>query len=217
MGKLDKILGGQRILEKVNSSINGELTVVRDFAWGTYIKGGGLTQSGGVAESVWRTSIKRVKGNKNEIDSALILGLGGGSIAKLIRKKWSNAKITGVDIDPVIVGLGEKHMNLESYGVETFIDDAENFLNKAIKNKKIYDLICVDMYVQDNVPEQFTTDEFLEKLKMILEKDGIVVFNRLYYGEKRPLAVKFGQRLEKIFSHVDVVYPEANVMFICTN
>ena len=64
MNKTLDFLTGIKILEEVESLINGKLAVVRDLAWGTYIKGGGLTQSGGVAEKVWKTSLKEVKGKR---------------------------------------------------------------------------------------------------------------------------------------------------------
>ena len=66
------------------------------------------------------------------------------------------------------------------------------------------------------VPEKLETVEFFEKVKDILKEDGVVVINRLYYGEKRKEAIKILEKLEKVFTNVKVVYPEANVMFICS-
>jgi len=83
------------------------------------------------------------------------------------------------------------------------------------KNNFKYDLIIVDTYHGSQFPIKFESDRFLNLiLKMVTEK-GTVIFNRLYYGEKRPSAVKFGQKLEKTFKKVDWFYPEANLMFIC--
>ena len=71
--------------------------------------------------------------------------------------------------------------------------------------------------MQDNVPDKFTNDKFIKDIKMLLGKDGVAIFNRLYHGEKRPEAMKFADRLEKMFGKVDPLYPEANVMFLCTS
>jgi len=212
-------LAGIKVLEEVESPINGKLTVVRDLAWGTYIKGGGLTQSGGVAEKVWRTALQKLQTSKTpNIQKVLILGLGGGGIAKIVRKNWPQAKIVGVDVDPIIVGLGKKYLGLDKLGVEIIIQDAFVFLTShqsPITNH--YDLVCIDMYVGDQVPKKFETDAFLKLVLEILTSEGVAVFNRLYYGEKRKEAEEFHRKLIQIFEKVRPVYPEANVMYVCSS
>jgi len=215
MGSLVKFLGGQVVLEEVDSEINGRLTVIQDLAWGTYIKGGGLTQSGGVAKAVWKTSLSKVRSEKSGVRNSLIVGLGGGSIAELIERYWPESEIMGVDIDPEIVRLGKKYLKLDPEKVEIVIGDAY----KLVMSKKLqaasYDLICVDTYVGDNFPEAFESGRFLKRVRDLLASGGVAVFNRLYYDEKRILAEKFEKKLEGVFSKVERVYPEANVMFVC--
>ena len=64
MGKLD-LLTGRKILEEAESPINGKLTVIRDLAWGIHIQDeNGLTQSGGVAENIWKTPLNKIKKQK---------------------------------------------------------------------------------------------------------------------------------------------------------
>jgi spermidine synthase len=148
-------------------------------------------------------------------EGVLILGLGGGSCAKLIKKYWQYAKITGIDFDKKIVELGKKYLSLSDVNAEIIVDDAFEFVEKAVKEKRIYDLIIVDLYVGREYPVIFEGDIFVENIKKILNQKGIVIFNRLYFGEKRPQTAKFGRKLEKYFSNVEYFYPEANVMLIC--
>ncbi len=215
MGKLDNFLSGTKILEEIESPINGRLTVIRDLAWGVYIKGGGLTQSGGVVNKVWRTSLKEAKKIKSKAKKCLILGLGGGGVAKIINKKWQEPIITGVEIDPIMINLGEKHMGLKESGVKVVNEDAMRFVEKQTKKKEKYDLILVDMYIGDTIPEKFETVFFYKMTKKLLKNGGVVIINRLYYGDKRKLADKAYEELKRIFKGVKIVYPEANVMFIC--
>ena len=42
------------------------------------------------------------------IDSALLIGLGGGAMVHHIHHYWSDQKLDAVEIDPVIVDIGEK-------------------------------------------------------------------------------------------------------------
>jgi len=74
----------------------------------------------------------------------------------------------------------------------------------------------VDLYLGKDYPEKFASEEFIQSARNLLVNNGFVIFNRLYFGEKRPQAVKFGNKLENFFSKVDWVYPEANLMFICS-
>lgn len=216
-------LSGIRVLEEVESPINGKIQVIKSLAFGTYIQVDGLTQSGGVITDVWRTTLKKVKGQMSNVKSCLILGLGGGSAAGLVKKYWPDAKITGVELDPIMTGLGDKYLGLGELGVKVIVDDAYDYLihnskfkiqNDKSKLKK-FDLILNDVYVGHEIPQNLESDNYIQRVRTVLARDGIAVFNRLYYGEKRAQAVRFGKKLQKHFSKVDAVYPEANVMYIC--
>lgn len=191
---------GVKILEEVKSKFNGNLKVVRSFGLGTYIQSDGLTQSGGIVETFWKQTLKRIKNSKLEIKNCLILGLGGGTVVKLVRKFWPTAKITGVEIDPIMIELGKKYLGLRD--VKIIIGDALKF---KIDN---YDLVIVDTYLGD---------KFIDLAKSDFKNTKLVVFNRLYYGDKKEEALKFGEKLKKIFKNVDYYYPVTNLMFICSN
>jgi len=205
------IMLGTRILEERDSKYNGHLKVIKTWGMGTYIQAGGLTQSGGIVETIWNSTLKQIN---NDCSNILILGLGGGTLAKLLRKKYPDAKIIGVEIDPIMIELGKKYLDLDKYNIDIKIQDAFLFL-KNNKNKK-YDLLIVDTYFGDKYVEIAGSDPAMA---------GITVFNRLYYGDKRPDTVRFGNKLEKIYKQglplrgkkVTWFYPEANLMFICYN
>lgn len=203
---------GMRVLEKRVSPINGRIVVARSLALGTYIQVEGLTQSGGIVESIWRSTLKKIHNSYPVIHNSLILGLGGGTAARIAKSLWPKAKITGVEIDPIMLELGSRYLELGKTRVKTVVGDAE----RAIKRTKLkYDLILVDIYLGDKFPEKFEEFDFLNRLTRKIEKGGVVIFNRLYYGDKRPEAVKFGEKLKKFFPSVEYYYPEANAMFIC--
>jgi len=67
------------------------------------------------------------------------------------------------------------------------------------------------------IVDTYLGDKFIDITRLHLTKSKIIVFNRLCYGDKRPEAVKFGRKLEKIFPKVEWFYPEANLMFFCYN
>ena len=204
-----------KVLEEASSPINGKITVLKSFGFGTYIQVGDLTQSGGIVYDVWRASLGKVRKIKHDVQHSLILGLGGGTNAQVIREFWPSVQVTGVDIDQVMVEMGKKYLGLKD--VKTVIQDAFDFTADAGEDANKYDLALVDTYLGDAFPEKFESDKFLGRIKKLINTDGIVVFNRLYYGEKRPQAMRFGTKLEKYFSKVDYVFPEANLMLLCYN
>lgn len=182
---------------------------------GTYIQVGGITQSGGIVSKIWRSVLKRVVKLRPNVKSCLILGLGGGTAAGEIKKLWTGVKITGVDNDPKMVEMGRKYLGLKD--VNEVVSDAKDFCLRAYKKGQKYDLILVDIYKGTSFPRQFEKDDFLLEVKGLLDNNGVTVFNRLYFGEKRPKAIRFAKKLEKTFPKVKYVYPEANIMFLCYN
>lgn len=195
-----------KILEERKSEFNKNVKVVRSLGYGTYIQVSGLTQSGGIVESIWKETLRKIK--KEKIKSVLILGLGGGTVAKLVKKYWPESKIVGVEIDTAMIELGKKYLGLKD--IEIIIQDAYGYIKN---NKEKYDLVIVDLYIGDEFPKKFEEEGFLK----LLTKNKLVIFNRLYYGDKRKEAIKFGNKLGMIFSKINWFYPQANLMFICWN
>lgn len=202
-----------KVLQTIDSPINGKIEVVKSIAFGTYISIGGLTQSGGIVYEIWEKTIKRIRKRKPQVNRCLILGLGGGSVYKVIKTIWPNSKSMGVEIDRLMIALGKEYLNLQDININ--IEDAFDFCKKESKLEKHYDLIIVDLYIGDKYPEKFESMEFINSIKKILSKNGMVIFNRLFYDRKRKEALSFSKILQKEFKNVEFFYPEANLMFLC--
>lgn len=196
---------GIKVLEERKSNFNGNLRVVKSFGLGTYVQSNGLTQSGGIVKTFWKQTLKKIKNKKPRVNSCLILGLGCGTVVEIVKNLWGEIKIVGVDIDPVMVELGKKYFGLD--GIETKIQDA------TIPVSGTFDLVIVDLYQGDKFPKKFEDEKFLE----MINKNNLVVFNRLYFKDKKTSTDKFGEKLKLFFKNVDVFLPIANKMFVCTN
>lgn len=208
---------GTAILEERESKYNGHLRVARSLGFGTYIQADGLTQSGGIVGTIWKPTLKQINKLTNQpINNVLILGLGGGTVAKYIRLYWPEAKIMGIDIDPMMIELGKKYLGLGEVGVDIEIGDALKEIIKLKAKDQKFDLIIIDLYQGDKFPEKFESDAFLKKIRLLLSRGGMALFNRLSFGNKKTELEKFGLRLKKVFAHVEYFYPEVNVIFICT-
>ncbi len=207
---------GTKVLEERKSKFNGNLRVVRTWGMGTYIQSNGLTQSGGIVEAIWRSTLAQIQDSRFKIRNVLVLGLGGGTVVKLIHKNWLGTRITGVDIDPIMIELSTRHLGLGTSGEEIIIQDAYHFLNQNDNSKfKKYDLVIVDLYNGDEYLKKFESENYIHLVRNILSSNGIAVFNRLYFGDKKLEAEEFGKKLEKVFGKVEKFRPEANLMFLC--
>src|SRR5262245_38128547 len=74
----------------------------------------------------------------------LILGLGGGSAARLARALAPRARIVGVEIDPEIVALARRWFALGELGLEVVAEDASRFLDRC---RERFDAVLEDVFI----------------------------------------------------------------------
>ena len=77
-------------------------------------------------------------------DRVLILGLGGGSAARVVRALAPRARITGVEIDAGVVRAARRWFDLDGLGVEVVRDDARLYLERT---RRRFDVILDDVFV----------------------------------------------------------------------
>jgi spermidine synthase len=107
--------------------------------------------------------------------SALIIGLGGGTIPSFLRKRFPQMQIDVVDIDPGVVDVARSHFGFrEDEHMHAHVEDGRRFVEHA---RKRYDLIFLDGFGADSVPPQLTTREFLTAVRDILTPQGVVIGN----------------------------------------
>lgn len=136
-------------------------------------------------------------------EEVLLLGLGLASIPYMLEKKFDkNFHYTAVEIDPVVLQLANTFVLPEIKSpVDAYIADAEIFVATCMDT---FDLICMDVFQDDQVPESFESTEFLEVLKGCLTETGTVLFNRLATtAEDRKKSTRY---FETVFK---AVFPQA--------
>ena len=113
----------------------------------------------------------------------LILGVAGGSVIKTLRNEIGyNGKITGVEIDAEIIEIANKYFELnKTENLDIIIDNAAKFVHKTSKK---YELIIIDIF-QDNVMPEFLFEEkFIQSVTRILNKNGIILFNTMILNKE---------------------------------
>jgi len=153
---------------------------------------------------------------------ALIIGLGIGHTVKAFNEH--NIISDVIEIDPFVVEFARKHFGFTTQG-EVHTEDALVYLEKDLSNKLgYYDIIVHDVFSGSLEPRLFTL-ETLQKLDILLNKDGMLVLN--YLGKKDSGATLAVLRtLRTIWQHVrcfaDVLesdghYPIGNLVFFASH
>ncbi len=199
-------------LFKTHSLINGYIEV-SEFQGKRELIVGGLQQSGELVAQLWECGIGSIKNYKLTIKNILLLGVGGGSSIPVIQKKFPNANIAAVEIDPVIVAVGKKYFGLGKYtNVSIIVDDAYDFVQKTHS----YDLILIDTYAGSTIPAKIKSKRFLRNIQRLAAK-GIVVLNHIRSTPEEEYETdKFEKQLHTLFTKVSYTDVLVNRLFICS-
>jgi spermidine synthase len=76
--------------------------------------------------------------------SVLILGLGGGSTARIVRALAPRAEIVGVELNNEVVRAAREHFDLDEVGVRLVRGDARRYLGRT---RRQFDAILEDVFV----------------------------------------------------------------------
>lgn len=122
----------------------------------------------------------------------LILGLGGGSVARLARSLAPDSEIVGVELDAEVVRLAREHLDLDELNVKVEIADALVWLEKAeaevargsarSRREGQFDIILEDIFIGagDRVHKPDWIPEPGHRLAMArLARGGVFVSNTL--------------------------------------
>lgn len=195
-----RLIFGSETIDNIDSEINGEILIAEDIFGRREMIIGKVCQSGGLVKKLWKTVLSfKFVCRRTNFKRCLILGLGTGTIAKLIAEKFPQTKIIGVEIDPKVVEIGKKYFDLDKIpNLKIIVGDAFEIINNpkfGVRGSK-FDLILVDLYLGQEFPPKAETEDFLKNIKKMLVKSGLVVFNRLYFNKKHQQ--KAGIFLEKV-------------------
>ena len=111
-------------------------------------------------------------------ENVLILGFGAGSVAQILQQELNlKCKITGVDVDAVVLDIAKHYFNAGNYQQTQLIcDDAFHFI---AQDAEMYDLIVIDLFIERRVPKAFLGTDFLQLVKQRLNPGGNIFFNRI--------------------------------------
>lgn len=130
--------------------------------------------------------------------SILIVGLGGGTLPRALTQVLPSTTIDVVEIDPAVVQVAKQYFAFRpSDRVRVYEVDGRVFVKRAQREGRKYDLVMLDAFDHEYIPEHLLTKQFLEEVASLLTSQGVLAANtfsssRLYDHESVTYASVFG-------------------------
>lgn len=136
---------------------------------------------------------------KAEPQRVLVIGLGAGVVPRNIRETVPSALIEVVEIDPEVVRLARHYFGWfeDDDRMRTYVADGRLFVKEAAEQGVKYDIVILDAFNSEYVPEHMMTLDFLEEVKAIVNPDGVIGANtfarsQLYDHESMTYQTAYG-------------------------
>ena len=135
-----------------------------------------VNYSFGKLHEVMMKLIQRLHSKSYSFDKVLMLGYGGGSAAQIIHENFQHdSQIVGVESDATIYDWAQRYFY--SKGVKILLEDAFDYARRAVENEWDYDLIIVDLFIDDRNP--VWPKDFWENLKYMMNSSGVAIINTM--------------------------------------
>ena len=116
--------------------------------------------------------VRSICSKSPEKSNALILGLGGGTVANIFQNSLGFS-VDAVELDQRIAEVAKQYFALNSK-VNVVVDDARHYLEES---QKKYNVILFDVYRGEAPPPHVFTLESLTRTKSLLKEDGLIIVN----------------------------------------
>ncbi len=136
-------------------------------------------------------------------EEILMIGLGGGSLAKFVHANLPNAKAVVVEINPRMVGVARSmfHLPEDDDRLSVVIDDGAAYLPGR---SACADILLLDAYDGRAQPDAITRTSFYREMRNALKPHGIAVIN--LWGSDSNFST-YLSRIEEAFEGLTLCLP----------
>jgi spermidine synthase len=137
-----------------------------------------------------------------EARRVLMIGLGGGTVAKQLTRLYPEVEIDVVEVDPLVGKVAERFFDVRTGPrLRVYIADGRTFVKRSSER---WDLIIIDAATTtsygDTIPAHLVTREFFVELAEHLTPRGVVHFHCAF--SKSPLLPAIQETLRAVFPSV---------------
>ena len=157
---------------QVTEAADGERILRLNEGWALHsvVPPGGETLTGGY----WDAFLTLPLLTGRDDARVAVLGNAGGTTARQLRREWPEARVDGVEIDPVVSEAGTKYLDMAGPNLTVHDADARFWL---AGDRGPFDAIVVDAYTQPYIPFHLATTEFFTLVRDRLTPNGVVAIN----------------------------------------
>ncbi|QSA98021.1 hypothetical protein [Methylococcus sp. EFPC2] len=106
----------------------------------------------------------------------LILGLGGGTLAKFILDHYAECRVDAVERRPAVVSIARDYFGLPSDDrLAVHVGEATDFVSRCLP--KAYDLVLVDAYDHQGMDGSINAEAFFRDCAGSINGDGVLTIN----------------------------------------
>lgn len=128
--------------------------------------------------------------------SALLIGLGGGSLARFLLHHFPCCRIDAVEYRPHVIEVARNHFCLaHDPRLRIFTEEGSAFLRATQRGRPRYDLILVDAFDDEGMAEEVSGMAFFDACHARLTEGGVLATNLWHDDEGR-----LNQHLEQLAS-----------------
>lgn len=154
----------------------------------------------------WGKTIEVLKEAAPDMQTFMILGLGGGTLVHLVSKAFPAVNMISVDVDQVAYDLAKKYFDIDSVpNHKVIISDAM----KVVIEPETFgivpgtiDCLMVDIYIGQNYPDLGKSGNFISAIKKLVKPGGLIVFNRIYIESHQEDVNTFINYIEEFLTDV---------------
>ncbi|NBC24833.1 MAG: hypothetical protein GVX78_04370 [Bacteroidetes bacterium] len=160
-------------------------------------------------------TFKRVNWSGLKGRDMLILGYGLGSVPAILEKMGQSFQYTAIEKDASVIYLASKYTlsDLRS-PVHLYEADCKPYLQQQTDS---FSVICMDVFVEDEIPKTLTTPDFIALLKSHLSSQGVLFVNTIKPKEEQnepDHLTSFQKRLQKAFPKGTFIETGPNAVFV---
>jgi spermidine synthase len=202
-----------RTLVSSGSRFNKKIEVIKTFGT-TQLLVDGIVQTGVYTHKLFENGLRKlIPWHHGALGKILVFGIGGGGIFRQLHEMYPATDITGVDVDSEIVRISKKYFQFPGDKIHLIVSDAKKFAESYPIRNGLFDLVIIDIYIGNDVPEFVTSVGFLKSLKRLLRNNGSVMLNYFSFQNQPEKSAHLEKVIRILYSDVVTEHNQRNVFY----
>ena len=127
----------------------------------------------------------------------VMIGLGGGSLAKFCHRHLPTTRLTVVEINAAVIALRDHfHIPPDDSRLRVIHGDGSAHVSAMVRSNQNADVLLVDAFDRQGLAKAVTARSFLEDARDVLSRRGILVMNLV---ASREVCVRHIEEIQSVF------------------